>query len=321
MAIPRVFISSTCYDLKYIRENLKYFVRTLGHEAVLSEEGTIFFDPRLDTQQSCLAEVPNCQLFVLIIGGRFGSSFKGEEHSITNAEYREAIRLRIPVFALVDQGVHSDFQLYLSNRDNVDIDATKILYPSVDSIEIFDFVDEVRLNAVNNALIPFSDFSDIETYLRQQWAAMMYSFLTEVNEHSRVSDAFDAISGMSARIEILSKQILNSVGTEDAKLEAKLYEEMIASEAIRDLAYWDLKPSPLVIFQNETFQNCALALGVNVDVEDDKDGHTITTSGQISRMKFDDSSGEYIELRERLGKILHAHGKSQSEYMKERTSL
>ena len=38
MAVPRVFVSSTCYDLKYIRENLKYFIRSLGYEPVLSEE-------------------------------------------------------------------------------------------------------------------------------------------------------------------------------------------------------------------------------------------------------------------------------------------
>ena len=50
MAIPRVFVSSTCYDLKYIRENLKYFIRTLGYEPVLSEEGSVYYDPQRDTQ-------------------------------------------------------------------------------------------------------------------------------------------------------------------------------------------------------------------------------------------------------------------------------
>ena len=73
MATPRVFISSTCYDLRYIRENLKYFVRTLGYDPILSEEGSVFYNPQLDTQDSCLAEVPNAQLFVLLIGGRHGT--------------------------------------------------------------------------------------------------------------------------------------------------------------------------------------------------------------------------------------------------------
>ena len=95
MAFPRVFVSSTCYDLKYIRENLKYFIRRLGYEPVLSEEGSVFFDPNLHTHDACIAEVPNCHMFVVIIGGRFGAQFKGETHSITNAEYREAVRLKI----------------------------------------------------------------------------------------------------------------------------------------------------------------------------------------------------------------------------------
>lgn len=109
MAIPRVFISSTCYDLKYIRENLKYFIRTLGYEPVLSEEGSVYYDPTLDTQDSCLREIPSCQLFVLMIGGRFGGAYKDTEDSITNNEYREAVKSKIPVFALVDNSVLSDF--------------------------------------------------------------------------------------------------------------------------------------------------------------------------------------------------------------------
>ncbi len=52
--------------------------------------------------------MPNCALFVLVIGGRFGSRFKETEHSITNAEYREAVRLKIPVFALVEAAVYHD---------------------------------------------------------------------------------------------------------------------------------------------------------------------------------------------------------------------
>jgi hypothetical protein len=52
MAIPRVFISSTWYDLKYIRENLRYFVKTLGYEPVLSEEGSVFYDPSLHTHDA-----------------------------------------------------------------------------------------------------------------------------------------------------------------------------------------------------------------------------------------------------------------------------
>lgn len=60
MPVPRVFISSTFYDLKYIRENLRYLVRNLGYEPILSEEGSVFYDPSLHVQEACLTEVPTC---------------------------------------------------------------------------------------------------------------------------------------------------------------------------------------------------------------------------------------------------------------------
>src|SRR4051812_2977017 len=118
MATPRVFISSTWYDLRYIRENIKYFVRTVGYEPILSEEGSVFYDPRIHVQDACLGEIPNTQMVILIIGGRYGSEYLGTSDSVTNREYREAARLRIPIFALVEQAVYNDFQLYLANRQN-----------------------------------------------------------------------------------------------------------------------------------------------------------------------------------------------------------
>ena len=41
MAIPRVFISSTYYDLKYIRNDIESFIKNLGYEPVLHEKNKI----------------------------------------------------------------------------------------------------------------------------------------------------------------------------------------------------------------------------------------------------------------------------------------
>ncbi len=41
MVKPRVFVSSTYYDLKYIRNSLKSFIGSFGYEAVLFEDGDI----------------------------------------------------------------------------------------------------------------------------------------------------------------------------------------------------------------------------------------------------------------------------------------
>ena len=125
MASPRVFISSTCYDLKYIRENLKFFIKTLGYEPVLSEEGSVFYNPEKHVQDACLAEVPASQLFVLIIGGRFGSQYRTGPKSITNHEFLEAVKARVPIFALVEQGVYDQYFVFVSNKGNKEVDASK----------------------------------------------------------------------------------------------------------------------------------------------------------------------------------------------------
>jgi hypothetical protein len=314
MAIPRVFVSSTCYDLKYIRENLRYFINTLGYEPVLSEEGAVYYDPTLDTQDSCLREIPSCQMLVLIIGGRFGEAYKDTEKSITNYEYSEAVKSKIPVFALVDNSVLSEYFVYQKNKANPKIDEKKIDYPSVDSPRIFNFIEEVRTNSVNNALNPFSDFADIESYLRQQWAGMMFSFLTRQNEDRRVADTLSALTQISEKVEFLSTQILDSIGTEEAKLLSEFYDVMVGYECFRDLTFWGLKPTPKDILRNETFRGCALSLGLEPEVEDE-DFESIGGDGTISRSKFDGDSTQYHDLRKGMLNILSRHNITLEDFL------
>ncbi len=314
MAIPRVFVSSTCYDLKYIRENLKYFINTLGYDPVLSEEGAVYYDPILDIQDSCLREIPSCQMFVLMIGGRFGGTYKDTEDSITNNEYRKAIKSRIPVFALVDNSVLSDNSVYQKNKANPDIDENKIIYPSVDSAKIFNFIEEVRTNSVNNALNPFSDFSNVESYLRQQWAGMMFSFLTRQNEDMRVADTLSALTQMSEKVEFLSTQILKSIGTEEAKLMGELYDLMVGSRCLPDLTFLDLKPTPQDILRNKTFRDCAISFGKELRLTEET-GYSISGDGTISPPRFKSDMDQYHKLRGEMLEILSKYDVSLEDFL------
>lgn len=314
MAEPRVFISSTCYDLKYIRENLKYFVRKLGYEPVLSEEGSVFFDPTLHALDACIAEVPNCQMFVLIIGGRFGSRYKDATDSITNAEYKRAVDLKIPVFALVEQAVYSDSFVYTKNKDNKGIDVEKIRYPSVDSNRIFDFIEEVKAQVVNNAIVPFRDFSDIESYLLQQWAAMVYTFLSRKNEQARVADTLAAMRGISERVEMLSRQILLSVGTEEARLTADLYDLMLSYEVVRDLSWLRSRPTPQVILRNSGLEACLKELKLELKIEDTAE-YTLGADRSISRPRYEDSIQQYNALRAKMLETLSKHKWRVEDYL------
>src|SRR3989442_14913498 len=100
MARPRVFLSSTYYDRKYIRAELEGFIESLGFEPVLSEKGHIayLFDQPLD--ESCYREARDADIFVLLVGGRYGSAasnqhvlnptFHDRYDSITRKEYAAA---------------------------------------------------------------------------------------------------------------------------------------------------------------------------------------------------------------------------------------
>jgi hypothetical protein len=76
MARPRVFISSTYYDLKYIRGGLEAFVRQMGYDPILFEKGDIPFHHDSLLETSCLQEIDSADMLVLIIGGRHGSMSK-----------------------------------------------------------------------------------------------------------------------------------------------------------------------------------------------------------------------------------------------------
>lgn len=218
MATPRVFISSTCYDLKHIRESLKFFVSNIGYEPVLSEEGDVYYNVNSHTHDACLDEVSTCQIFILIIGGRFGGRYKDQEKSITNMEYIQAVKQKIPIFTLVDSGVNSDYFTYIKNKHNLDI-ASKISYPNIDDIRIFNFIDNVKKQSINNAFGEFNNFSDIEYYLKKQWAGMLYNFLTENKQYKDIKSIETLLNSMKVtneKTEKLVESILKTTDKENA---------------------------------------------------------------------------------------------------------
>jgi hypothetical protein len=318
MPAPRVFVSSTCYDLKYIRENLKFFIRNLGYEPVLSEEGAVFYDPSLNIQDACLVEVPASQLFVLIIGGRYGGKYKETEKSITNAEYQEAVKSKIPIFTLVERSVHEHFRLFLSNKENKSLDPRKITYPAVDSTKIFDFIEEVQGQSINNALFPFSDFEEIQHYLKQQWSGMLYRFLTTEGEAKRVGDLFSSLSSATANIEFLTRQVVKSVGDNITKTTIEFYDLLLGYEVYRDLAIWGLHPSPKSILENETIDKFCNNK-IEVMTSDDYGNDSLTYGGPpyvLGKNRLERNKKNYNKIREELINRLKEKSISVEEFIK-----
>ncbi|MBQ4891754.1 DUF4062 domain-containing protein [Shewanella sp. MMG014] len=216
MAVPKVFVSSTCYDLAEERSQLERFIISYGFQPILSEYSDVFYDPDEHTHNACVKEVAHCDLFILIISGRFGGKhIDGDGESITQAEYNEARRLKIPIFSFVKNDV-LNAQLYF--KENVKSEgkefATRIKYPSIykqdDAVKIFEFIQSVQHARENNAIESYVSFSDIEEHLRKQWAAQFYKFLEDRKSRldvEHISIILDKLSGSSNKLESLVESL------------------------------------------------------------------------------------------------------------------
>jgi hypothetical protein len=236
MAGLRVFVSSTCYDLSVIRSQLRIFIQNLGHEPLMSDYCDLLYDPRLHTHTSCVDEVANADVVVLIVGSRFGgktvpealakldfdalkneskstkSLVKKDNLSVTQLEILKAVESGIPVFTFVDSAVWHDHSLYEKNKDKSIIN--EISFPSIEKPEtasfIFEFINFLRHRARGNSVFTFSKLQDIEDTLRRQWSSLFQKLIQEQR-----TKAFEAkrLDNLTEQFEDLKTAILTSIGT------------------------------------------------------------------------------------------------------------
>jgi hypothetical protein len=240
MASLKVFVSSTCYDLNIVRSQLRAYIQNLGHEPVMSDYNDILFDPRNHTHESCVKEISNTDVVILIIGSRYGgvaipkavtsldidnlkSQSKGQKIfdnpdkiSITQLEILKAIESDIPIFTFIDSRVMHDHLFYEKNKDKGILNTLE--FPSIEkkdtAIYIFEFINFLRLRSKNNSIVEFSKLADIEEFLRKQWSALFQRLLFEqkhIKSESRRLEAF------SEELKDIKSLILSSISTEQAK--------------------------------------------------------------------------------------------------------
>lgn len=203
MAKTRVFVSSTYYDLKHIRASLDVFIDSLGFESILSEKGDIAYSPDIPLDESCYKEVRSVDILVLIIGGRYGAAagsnkigdktFYTRYESITRKEFEEAISRDIPTYILIDNSVYAEFQTFQRNKDNKNIN-----YAHVDSVNIFNLIEDISTRPKNNPIKTFERFSDIELWLRDQWSGLFRELLQRMSAQKQLSDLNSQVNELRA---------------------------------------------------------------------------------------------------------------------------
>jgi hypothetical protein len=196
MSKTRIFVSSTCYDLSAVREDLRAHLTAVGHDPLLSEYPSFPIDPDDTTIGNCKRNVQhNTDIFVLIVGGHRGSLDKATGKSVTNIEYDAARQLGIPCFVFVRNAVLTLLPVWQKN-------AAADFSPTVDNPDVFNFVTRIR--AENHWTFPFEKTADIKEILTLQLSGMLRQLLKR--SRAGILDPLASYASESSEAQLIARE-------------------------------------------------------------------------------------------------------------------
>lgn len=236
---PRIFVSSTFYDLKYIREELSNYIKVHDFEPIMFEDSDIGYTPGRPLDESCYDAMRSADMVVLIIGGEYGSvasedSVKDFEEyiSVTRKEFRTALESGIPIFCMIDSNVNTEYGVYDANSENIEDNGLPIKFKTTKNINVFRFIKEIR----TFGSIPIQEFknvSEIKEFLGKQWADMFKNylgFLKNRTESRKLENTVKEMSNLMRKMDIM----LSNVG-KNILSNPKDYENVINQQDIFSL--------------------------------------------------------------------------------------
>ncbi|WP_189338391.1 DUF4062 domain-containing protein [Sphingobium sp. SCG-1] len=173
MARPRIFVSSTYFDLKSVRADLEHFIRERGFDPVLHERGAVPYGSSEALERYCYKEIETCDILISIVGGRYGSQSDDTNYSVSQMELRVALEQNKQVYIFVEREVYHEYRTFERNKD------AKIKWASVDNPRIYEFLGEIYALKNNNPVQPFETSFDIIEILKEQWAGLFQRLLTQ----------------------------------------------------------------------------------------------------------------------------------------------
>lgn len=199
MSKVNVFVSSTCYDLSQIRNDIKQCISDLGHNPILSELKDFPIDTRLTSSENCINAVKNeADIFILIIGNKYGSVLESGK-SITNSEFLTAVNKGIPIYTFALKQMTTILPLW---EKNPNADFSNV----VDNNKVFEFLADVRKKrGLWN--FEFEKAQDIVEILKAQFSNLFHDALRvkKAVETSEANGLFQKISSRATDI-IMKKE-------------------------------------------------------------------------------------------------------------------
>lgn len=183
--VKRVFISSTVYDLTHERALIRRVLESyrgaasITFECLASDHADFPVSPiERATSHSfdvCIDSVKKCDYFVLLIRNRYGAPIihhKGDIISITHREFREAHRLKIPRFVLIDSRTWDSKHAFDSGKPQ------SFVPPG--HAKVFEFIDEIRTRTKGNWIDFFTS--------RESIATTINTFLLKYDDSNFIAD-------------------------------------------------------------------------------------------------------------------------------------
>lgn len=102
---PVIMVSSSVFGIEPLLNQIKGVLQSAGWEVWLSDSGTLPVDSDFSAMKNCLRAVEDCDAFLGIITGRYGSGKDKHGISFTHREMELAIKLGLKRWFLVQHDV------------------------------------------------------------------------------------------------------------------------------------------------------------------------------------------------------------------------
>jgi len=225
----------------------------MGYEPTLSEKGRIAYDPTMALDESCYQDAKASDIFVLVVGGRYGSAtsetntektshdFYSRYESVTQKEFESASEKGIPTYILVEKSVMSEFETFKKNRENESIE-----YAHVDSVNIFHFLDSILSKRRNNPTHQFEQPQEIEYWLKSQWSGYFKNLLekkSQKEELSSLNRQVTELKTINTSLQRYLEKVIEAVSSDSAQeiieSEHKYLDEEKLNQKLMRLFFFD----------------------------------------------------------------------------------
>ncbi|RZK41030.1 MAG: DUF4062 domain-containing protein [Hymenobacter sp.] len=182
----RLMVSSSVYGNQLLLDQL-YAVLSSKYEVWMSHKGTLPVNSDLSNFDNCLHAVAQCDIFLGIITGHYGSGQTRGAPGITHLEMRKAVDLGKRRFFLVHQYVDLARQFLKPYRlpphegpfkrddqGNLELIAWPTRHALMDDMRVLDLYGEIRQEGVplaqqkGNWVQPYNDDADVLRIVKAQ---------------------------------------------------------------------------------------------------------------------------------------------------------